>query len=295
MRDDEPADAVHDLFAETLFGDTPLGRSVLGTVESIEGLTPRRRRRLVPQPVRRCPRSWSTAAGRVDHAPGARPGHGGLRRPAVRRRAARRRCGRGEPAPDAAGAPTGLLHRQHRADPPAARRTGAGPARRAALRGGGARDRGRRRDELAAVPGDPGEARAGLQRRLGADPLRRHRGRSPSTPAARPKRVPEVLRLIREELARVAADGHHRRGGRPRPRSAQGRPGPGPRGHRLPDEPARQERAVLRRVPARAGGPGPARRGRPRTRSARSPPSCSRRPTCLAVVGPYRESDLDRL
>ncbi len=39
MRDDEPADAVHDLFAETLFGDTPLGRSVLGTVGSIESLT----------------------------------------------------------------------------------------------------------------------------------------------------------------------------------------------------------------------------------------------------------------
>ena len=35
-----------------------------------------------------------------------------------------------------------------------------------------------------------------------------------------PKRVPEVLRLIREELARVAADGHHRRGGRPRPRAS---------------------------------------------------------------------------
>src|SRR5919205_877682 len=32
MRDDEPADAVHDLHAETLFGDTPLGRSVLGTL-----------------------------------------------------------------------------------------------------------------------------------------------------------------------------------------------------------------------------------------------------------------------
>src|SRR3954454_20270787 len=39
MRDDEPSDAVHDLFAETLFGNTTLGRSVLGTVESIEGLT----------------------------------------------------------------------------------------------------------------------------------------------------------------------------------------------------------------------------------------------------------------
>ncbi len=31
MRDDEPGDAVYDLFSEALFGDTPLGRPVLGT------------------------------------------------------------------------------------------------------------------------------------------------------------------------------------------------------------------------------------------------------------------------
>ena len=66
MRDDEPSDAVHDLFSETLFGDTPLGRSVLGTVESIEGLTRDdvdgwyRRRYVAPSIV-------VTAAGRVDH------------------------------------------------------------------------------------------------------------------------------------------------------------------------------------------------------------------------------------
>src|SRR5918995_1030742 len=66
MRDDEPSDAVHDLFAETLFGDTPLGRSVLGTVESIEGLTRDdvdgwyRSRYAVPSIV-------VTAAGRVEH------------------------------------------------------------------------------------------------------------------------------------------------------------------------------------------------------------------------------------
>jgi predicted Zn-dependent peptidase len=38
MRDDDPSDAVHDLFSEALFGDTPLGRPVLGTVESIEAI-----------------------------------------------------------------------------------------------------------------------------------------------------------------------------------------------------------------------------------------------------------------
>src|SRR3954449_10203242 len=66
MRDDEPADAVHDLFSETLFGDTPLGRSVLGTVESIEGLSRDdvhgwyRGRYTMPSIV-------VTAAGRVEH------------------------------------------------------------------------------------------------------------------------------------------------------------------------------------------------------------------------------------
>src|SRR5688500_14419895 len=66
MRDDEPSDLAHDLFAETLFGGTALGRSVLGTVESVEGLTRDdvdgwyRRRYTVPSIV-------VTAAGRVQH------------------------------------------------------------------------------------------------------------------------------------------------------------------------------------------------------------------------------------
>ncbi|MCX6459557.1 MAG: pitrilysin family protein [Actinobacteria bacterium] len=35
MRDDDPGDLVHDLFAQSLFGDTDLGRSVIGTVGTI--------------------------------------------------------------------------------------------------------------------------------------------------------------------------------------------------------------------------------------------------------------------
>ncbi|HEY9472688.1 MAG TPA: pitrilysin family protein, partial [Mycobacteriales bacterium] len=38
MRDDDPSDGVHDLFSEGLFGDHPLGRPVLGTVQSIEAV-----------------------------------------------------------------------------------------------------------------------------------------------------------------------------------------------------------------------------------------------------------------
>jgi predicted Zn-dependent peptidase len=41
MRDDDPADLVHDEFAMALFGDRPLGRPILGTEESIHALTRR--------------------------------------------------------------------------------------------------------------------------------------------------------------------------------------------------------------------------------------------------------------
>jgi predicted Zn-dependent peptidase len=39
MRDDDPGDLVHDEFAAALFGADPLGRPILGTVESIAALT----------------------------------------------------------------------------------------------------------------------------------------------------------------------------------------------------------------------------------------------------------------
>ncbi|MEU6978841.1 MULTISPECIES: pitrilysin family protein [unclassified Streptomyces] len=39
MTEDDPGDMVHDLFAQTMFGDTPLGRPVLGTVDTINALT----------------------------------------------------------------------------------------------------------------------------------------------------------------------------------------------------------------------------------------------------------------
>jgi predicted Zn-dependent peptidase len=38
MHEDDPGDVVHDTFAEALFGDTPLGRPILGTVASINAL-----------------------------------------------------------------------------------------------------------------------------------------------------------------------------------------------------------------------------------------------------------------
>ena len=39
MNDDDPSDTVHEAFAAQLFGDTPLGRPILGTVDSINAIT----------------------------------------------------------------------------------------------------------------------------------------------------------------------------------------------------------------------------------------------------------------
>jgi predicted Zn-dependent peptidase len=66
MTDDDPADLVHDAFAQAVFGDTPLGRPVLGTAESIEGLT----RGTINGYYRRHYRPESmvvAAAGNLDH------------------------------------------------------------------------------------------------------------------------------------------------------------------------------------------------------------------------------------
>jgi predicted Zn-dependent peptidase len=66
MHDDDPGDVVHDTFAEALWGDTPLGRPVIGTVESIEGLS----RDTIAGFYRRrydLPHTVVAAAGALDH------------------------------------------------------------------------------------------------------------------------------------------------------------------------------------------------------------------------------------
>ena len=68
MRDDDPADLVHDEFAAALFGDTPLGRPILGTVESIDALTRRQIAGYYRPPIRRPTSMVVAAAGNVDHA-----------------------------------------------------------------------------------------------------------------------------------------------------------------------------------------------------------------------------------
>lgn len=67
MRDDDPADIVHETFAKAMYGDTPLGRSILGTVENILSLTRRSifgfyKKYYTPD------RLVVSVAGNVDHA-----------------------------------------------------------------------------------------------------------------------------------------------------------------------------------------------------------------------------------
>ncbi|MGW1895029.1 M16 family metallopeptidase [Streptomyces sp. NPDC002004] len=67
MTEDDPSDVVHDLFAHTMFGDTPLGRPVLGTVDTVNGLTADGIRRFYKRhydPTHLV----VAAAGNVDHA-----------------------------------------------------------------------------------------------------------------------------------------------------------------------------------------------------------------------------------
>jgi predicted Zn-dependent peptidase len=66
MHDDDPGDVVHDAFSEALYGEHPLGRPVIGSVESVEGLTHEAitgyyRQRYTP------PQMVVSVAGSVDH------------------------------------------------------------------------------------------------------------------------------------------------------------------------------------------------------------------------------------
>jgi predicted Zn-dependent peptidase len=66
MNEDDPSDLVHEAFAAQLFGDTPLGRPILGTVDSINSISAARiaehyRARYTPDNL------VVAAAGNLDH------------------------------------------------------------------------------------------------------------------------------------------------------------------------------------------------------------------------------------
>ena len=58
MHEDSPEDVVHDLFTETLWPEHPLGRPILGTVDTIEAATPASREALLPPALRARAASW---------------------------------------------------------------------------------------------------------------------------------------------------------------------------------------------------------------------------------------------
>jgi predicted Zn-dependent peptidase len=291
MRDDEPSDAVHDLFAETLFGDTPLGRSVLGTVESIEGLTRDdvdgwyRGRYTAPSIV-------VTAAGRVDHqqvldlvtaAFGDRLG--GNARPAPLRT--------GDVVVDKPARPAGLIARRTEqthlllGTPAMGRldeRRYAGAVLDAAVGGGMS---SRLFQEIREKRGLVYSVGSALSHYAGAGAFSVYAGCSK-------KRVPEVLRLIRAELDRVAAEGITaeevaRSRGQLKGGLVLGLEDTGSRMSRLgKSELSYGEYLPVRDVLARLDAV-----DEEQVRAVAT--EMFGRETCLAVVGPYRESDLDRL
>ena len=207
MHDDEPSDEVHDLFAEVLYGEHPLGRLISGTAQSISPMTPRQihnfyeRRYVAPAIV-------VSAAGNLDHT---------LVVKQVREAFARtdRLAGSGEPA---------------------VRRGHDGPAPR--LRRGRVMARDKDTEQAHLVLGTPALARdddrrfalnvlnnalgGGMSSRLFQE-IRERRGLAYSVysftsqyadsgffgvyAGCAPGKVDEVLRITRDEVGRVAAHG----------------------------------------------------------------------------------------
>ena len=214
MHDDEPGDEVHDLFAEAIYGDHPLGRLISGTEETISPMTRQQingfyRRRYTravaswsPRPATSTTPRWSGwSARRCAGTPlDAR------RRPRRRRRAPRDRR-----VPRARGAARSV-------------RTKDTEQAHLVLGGAGIGRLDERRFALGVLNNVLG---GGMSSRLFqeirekrglaysvysyASAVRRHRPVRRSTPAARPGKVDEVLDLTRAELAAVAARRRHRR------------------------------------------------------------------------------------
>ena len=161
MNEDEPSDTVHEAFAAQLFGDTPLGRPILGSVASINEIT--REQIAGHYAARYTPPDLVVAvAGNVDHDMVTRQ---------VAEAFGAALAGDAAPTPPRLAATDHSLaarHRrpagtaQHRAGQPGARLRRDVPHRRRQVRGRGAQRGPGRRHVVAAVPGGAGEARAGL-------------------------------------------------------------------------------------------------------------------------------------
>ena len=287
MRDDDPSDAVHDLFSEALFGDTPLGRPVIGSVRTIESLGRDRiagyyRRRYRPDAM------VVAAAGRLEHG-------------AVVRRVRKAFASRLDP--DAAPR-----------SPRAGTRAGRAPARQIAVIG-------RPTEQAHLVLGGTGLARTderrfalgvlnnalggGMSSRLFQE-IREKRGLAYSVYSfssqhagagqfgvavgCHPGKVPEVLSIVREQLTEVAAHGIsaaevERGKGQVRGGMVLGLEDSGSRMSRIgKGELAYGEVRSVDELLGRVGAVTPEA-----VREVAA--DVLRRPLCLAVVGPFAESE----
>jgi len=287
MQDDDPSDAVHDLFSEALFGDTPLGRPVIGSVQTIEALTRDTiagyyRRRYQP------PTMIVAAAGRLEHAEVVRR---------VQAAFGSRLGTDAEPAPPRSG-----------------RAVGRSPARRVAvldrpteqanlvLGGTGLARSDERRFALSVLNSALG---GGMSSRLFQE-IREKRGLAYSvysfsslhagagqfgvSVGCHPGKVPEVLSIVREQLADVASrglsDAEVARGkGQVRGGMVLGLEDSGSRMSRIgKGELAYGEVLTVDELLARVDAVTPET-----IREVAA--DVLRRPQCLAVVGPFAESD----
>ncbi len=287
MRDDDPGDLVHDLFGEALYGDTPLGRPVIGAVGTIETLTRDRiagyyRRRYRPETM------VVSAAGRLDHADVVRR---------VRRAFGARLDSGATPSPARTG-----------------RRPGRGPVRRLAvldrpteqanlvLGGTGLARSDERRFALGVLNSALG---GGMSSRLFQE-IREKRGLAYSvysyvsqyadagqfgvSVGCHPAKVPDVLALVREQLTEVAehgiTDAEVARGkGQARGGLVLGLEDSGSRMSRIgKGELAYGEVLSVDELLTRVDAVTP-----DEVRAVAA--DVLRRPQCLAVVGPFAESD----
>ena len=208
MHDDDPDDVVHNLFAEQAWGsDSPLGRPIAGTVDSIAALNrtqvapllqaalPGRQHRGRGRRQRRAHRRRTPHAGRRSGAttscPATRPPVPCARHGA--RRTVPARAGPGHP-PAGAGQPGARHEGAHRAPTTAGSRSACSTPRWAAAPRAGC---SRRSASAAAWPTPSSRSPATTPTPAW----------SASRSAACPARLDEVLETVRIELSRVAAHG----------------------------------------------------------------------------------------
>ncbi|GAA4948136.1 hypothetical protein GCM10023238_13050 [Streptomyces heliomycini] len=247
MTEDDPGDCVHDLFAHTMFGDNPLGRPVLGTVDTVNAPHRRPHPPLLQEALRPDP-----PRGRLcrQHRPqqGRTPGPRRFEKAAPSRTSTPNRSPRAAAAARCAPpARVELIGRKTEQAHIVLGMPGPVPHRRAALGPGRAETPPSAAHVVPPLPGGPGE------RGLAYSVYSYTSGFADCGlfgvyAGCRPSQVHDVLKICRDELDHVAEHGLpddeiERAVGQLRGSTVLGL-----EDHRCADEPYRQERTVLGRA-----------------------------------------------